>query len=180
MYKRKAKPSVMRIYRVQQLLLDSKADTVSKKSAHYVLQKHMFLRLLRIIDKARESNSWDFMSKSLYQAVEVYALSSVAYERHPDSILMDDALFDKLAVFLRNRYVAIPEYCKTEYKLTRSLFRSGSGLHFSTLFNSSLRWFDHFLKYEKEGKPNEDQPKVLRKNVVCRIRRRQNNVRKGA
>ena len=54
---------------------------------HTMFHDHMFLRIRQVISKAEKEGNWQFMHGCFSQAVEVYAVASLAYEKFDETLI---------------------------------------------------------------------------------------------
>lgn len=164
---------VLRLHNLAKTKAAKKAAEEAALQYHRAFHDHLFLRIRQVINKAEATGSWAFMQGCYSQAVEVYAVASLSYEKF-DEELMPDSMFDKLAVFLLENYDSITDYCKETWNLRKGILSAGTGSHFSdpkTLPGLTPYYNRLQAHYEAEAKERErirtkNKPRVLRKAVV--------------
>lgn len=148
-----------------------KKEVLEQMAQHVsCVHDHLFLRIRQCIEKAKKLGTWDFMKGCYSQAVEIYAVAAIAYEKF-DSPLMPDSMFDELAGFLLKNYEAITDFCKQTWQLDKGIFRAGTGSHFHKVedFPDLLPYYNRLqAHYELEAKQRErirtkNKPRLLRK-----------------
>jgi hypothetical protein len=85
-------------------------------------------RFQLIVAKAEEQRSWEFMEGCYTQAMTLYVLASVLYEKHPAHVIMSDSAYDDLARWLLKNFKKLNKEFREGYCITSAGLRAGTGM----------------------------------------------------
>jgi hypothetical protein len=149
-----------------------------------VQARDTLIRLQSIVAKAEKIRSWKFMEGCYSQAMTLYVVASIIYEKHPEYVLMSDIAFDRLARFLLKHWDELSEDFRNWYTISAIDLEASTG--YNVTDDMHVRWVvaihtnTEVNNDGRRGAPETplDGPRVLRRKAKRGSKLRTSKVRK--